>query len=75
LDAGEFKSPVATGDWGTDFFRPYKNHPAISETGAEFVKHGTAPEDTDDYKWLITTAGNYQITLNQLYETISIVKQ
>lgn len=75
LNAGEFKIPVATGDWGTDFFRPYKNHPDISETGAQFVKHGTAPDDTDDYKWLITTAGNYTITLNQLYETISIVKQ
>jgi len=49
LNAGEFKIPVATGDWGTDFFRPYKNHPDISETGAQFVKHGTAPDDTDDY--------------------------
>lgn len=75
LNVGEFKFPVATGDWGTDFFRPYKNHPDISETNAQFVKHGTAPDDTDDYKWYIPVAGNYTITLNQLYETISIVKQ
>ncbi len=75
LNVGEFKFPVATGDWGTDFFRPYKNHPGIGESGAQFVKHGTAPDDTDDYKWYIPTAGNYTITLNQLYETISIVKQ
>jgi hypothetical protein len=75
LNVGEFKFPVATGDWGTDFFRPYKNHPDITETNAQFVKHGTAPDDTDDYKWYIPTAGNYTITLNQLYETISIVKQ
>jgi hypothetical protein len=75
LNAGEFKFPVTTGDWGTDFFRPYKNHPDISATGAQWVKHGTAPDDTDDYKWNITVAGNYIITLNQLYETISIVKQ
>lgn len=75
LNVGEFKMPVATGDWGTDFFRPYKNHPDISDTNAPFVKHGTAPEDTDDYKWYIPVAGNYTITLNQLYETISIIKQ
>jgi hypothetical protein len=75
LNVGEFKFPVATGDWGTDFFRPYKNHPDISDTNAQFVKHGTAPDDTDDYKWYISVAGNYTITLNQLYETISIVKQ
>lgn len=28
-----------------------------------------------DLKWKITTAGSYKITLNQLEETISIVKQ
>jgi hypothetical protein len=28
-----------------------------------------------DQKWKITTAGSYLITLNQLEETISIVKQ
>lgn len=75
LNVGEFKFPVKTGDWGADFFRPYSNHPDISETNAQFVKHGTPPDDTDDYKWYIPIAGNYTITLNQLYETISIVKQ
>ena len=75
LNVGEFKFPVATGDWGTDFFRPLTNHPDINTTVAQFVKHGTAPDDTDDYKWYIATAGNYTITLNQFYETISIVKQ
>jgi hypothetical protein len=75
LNVGEFKIPIATGDFGTDYFRPFTNHPDITATGAEFVKHGAAPDDTDDYKWYISTAGNYTITLNQLYETISIVKQ
>jgi starch-binding outer membrane protein SusE/F len=27
-----------------------------------------------DNKWKISVAGNYKITINQLYETISIVK-
>lgn len=75
LNVGEFKIPVVTGDWGTDFFRPYQNHPDISATNAPFIKHGAAPGDTNDFKWYIPEAGNYTITLNQLYETISIVKQ
>lgn len=74
LNAGEFKIPVATGDFGTDYFRPYSNHPDIGETKMHFVKHGTAPDDTNDYKWYITTEGSYTITINQLYETISIQK-
>lgn len=75
LNVGEFKIPVATGDWNTNFFRPYSNHPPITDTKAQFVTHGTAPDDTDDYKWYISTAGNYKITFNQLYETIHIQPQ
>lgn len=74
LNAGEFKIPVSTGDFGTDYFRPYANHPDIGDTRMHFVQHGTAPDDTNDYKWFITTEGSYKITINQLYETISIQK-
>ncbi|MHB1922143.1 MAG: SusF/SusE family outer membrane protein [Chitinophagaceae bacterium] len=75
LTAGEFKIPTKTGDWGCDYFRPYINHPAISDTTAQFVAHDSGPADINDYKWQITTPGNYVVTLNQLYETISIIKQ
>lgn len=75
LSVGEFKIPTATGDWGCAYFRPDMNHPAITDTNAPYVNHGDAPADTNDYKWYISTAGNYQITLNQLHETITIVKQ
>lgn len=70
LNAGEFKFPVATGDWGTDYFMPYANHPALTDTLMQFVRGGQP-----DTKWQITTAGTYTITLNQLYETIMIQKQ
>lgn len=70
LNAGEFKIPVATGNWGTDYFMPPVNGQDISGTVAKFV-----PGGNPDNKWKVATAGNYKVTLDQLRETISIVKQ
>jgi hypothetical protein len=70
LNAGEFKIPTATGNWGTDYFMPPANHPASTDTNAIFI-----PGGNPDNKWQITEAGNYKITVNQLYETILIQKQ
>ncbi|MHA4808627.1 SusF/SusE family outer membrane protein [Flavitalea flava] len=75
MNVGEFKIPVRTGDFGCDYFRPYMNHPIISDTTAQFVPAGMAVANTDDYKWNITAAGTYMIIFNQLTETISIQKQ
>ncbi|RUT79016.1 SusF/SusE family outer membrane protein [Ancylomarina longa] len=69
LTAGEFKFPTSTGDWGADFFMPVENHPELSDTRMKFISGGSP-----DSKWEITSAGNYTITINQFYETISIVK-
>lgn len=70
LSAGEFKIPTATGNWNTDYFMPPVNGEGITATNAVFISGGNP-----DNKWSITAAGNYKITVNQLYETISIVKQ
>lgn len=70
LRAGEFKVPVALGNWSGDFYMPATNHPDISNTELVFV-----PGGNPDNKWQITTPGNYKVTINQLYETISIQKQ
>lgn len=59
LKAGEFKIPVSTGNWGTDYYMPLTNHPDLSETTTALV-HGGSP----DNKWLITNAGPYKITLD-----------
>jgi hypothetical protein len=75
LSAGEFKIPVRTGDFGCDYFRPYANHPDISDTTAQFVAHASGAADADDYKWYIPSAGNYTIVFNQLTESIKIEKQ
>jgi hypothetical protein len=70
LSVGEFKLPVETGDWGGDFFMPVINGSGPGSTQMKFV-----PSGSPDFKWKITQAGNYKVTINQLYETISIVKQ
>jgi hypothetical protein len=70
MNAGEFKFPLATGDWGCDYFMPVINGAGVGSTQMKFVASGNP-----DFKWKITEAGNYKITINQLYETISIEKQ
>lgn len=70
LTAGEFKIPLATGNFGCDYFMPAENHQSISSKAAQFVKAGNP-----DLKWQITDAGNYKIILNQLKETVDIIKQ
>ena len=70
LSAGEFKLPLATGDWGCDYFMPVLNGSGPGSTQMKWVASGSP-----DFKWRITEAGNYKVTINQLYETISIVPQ
>lgn len=70
LTAGEFKFPLGTGNWGGDYFMPVKNHQDLRVNQMKFVAKGDP-----DYKWQITTPGNYKIVINQLYETITITKQ
>lgn len=67
LKAGEFKIPVATGNFSTDYYMPLTNNPAITETGAQLVKNGNP-----DLKWKITTPGAYKIKLDINANTISI---
>lgn len=69
MTVGEFKFPLATGNWGCDYFMPVLNGSGAGSTQMKFV-----PAGNPDNKWKITVAGNYKITINQLYETISIVK-
>jgi hypothetical protein len=69
MNPGEFKFPLATGDWGTDYFMPVIDQSGVGSTQMKFVHNGSP-----DFKWRLTEAGNYKITIDQLKETISIVK-
>lgn len=72
LNAGEFKFPISTGDWGTSFFMPYFADESVSGTSMAF-----RPPGSPDLKWRVQPGeeGIYTITLDQLRHTISIVKQ
>lgn len=87
LKTGEMKiSCDKQSDWNGDWFMADKSNKAPTgevET-ALFVAKSDAElssmyPDTDlgslDYKWNIQEAGSYRITIDQLKETISIVKQ
>jgi len=67
---GEFKFPVAKGDWATDYFMPPTNWEGINGSRMILVEGGSP-----DNKWRIDETGIYTVTINQLKETISIVKQ
>lgn len=69
LSAGEFKIPVSTGDFNTDYYMPLVNHQDISETGVQLV-----PGGNPDYKWQITEPGPYKIKLNIQIPSIEIKK-
>src|SRR5690606_35958462 len=70
MTAGEFKFPLFTGNaWAGDYFMPEENGAGAGSTRMRFV-----PGGNPDFKWKLTEAGNYKITINQLYETISIEK-
>ncbi|XHR95530.1 SusF/SusE family outer membrane protein [Mucilaginibacter sp. UC70_90] len=71
LSAGAFKIGVAK-DWGTDWFRPATDNQPLTNTNAPFLKNNSSVSDSN---WHITEAGNYVVTLDQLREKITIVKQ
>ncbi len=72
LNAGEFKFPISTGNWATGFFMPFGADESINVTTMTF-----RPTGSPDTKWRVQPGeeGIYTITLNQLYHTITIVKQ
>ena len=69
LSVGEFKIPVSTGNFGTDYYMPLVNNQDLAETGVQLV-----PGGNPDYKWKITEAGAYKIKLDIQTPSISIQK-
>lgn len=59
LNAGEFKIPVTTGNWGADYYMPPVNHPDLTSTSVKFTAGGNP-----DNKWNLSDGGAYKILLN-----------
>lgn len=86
LNAGELKfSCDKQSDWGGAWFLAYKSgseptgeveHMLFVDKSSETFKsqYLTVNVGDVDQKWNITSSGTYTITLNQLEETVSIVK-
>jgi hypothetical protein len=71
---GALKFPLDYGNWGGDFIMaPVRSSP-LNTNKIAFVKGGTSYPDN---KFVVKPGeeGTYKITINQLYETISFVKQ
>ncbi|MCC8037399.1 MAG: SusF/SusE family outer membrane protein [Bacteroidales bacterium] len=87
LNAGELKfSADKQSDWNGAWFMADEEGkvPTGSEEHTLFIdKTNSSCQDqykdilvgNIDYKWVIESAGNYTITLNQLYQTVTIKKQ
>ena len=71
---GAFKFPLDYGNWGGDFIMAPAASSRLNTTSIAFVKSGTS---YDDNKFVVKPGeeGIYKITIDQLKETISIVKQ
>ena len=73
---GEFKIPTSVNtasNYAIPYFRPYMQHPPLTDTLCQYVPVGGGIADEDDYKWNITTAGTYEVIINQLLGTIHII--
>ena len=81
LSAGEMKfSCDKQGDWNGAWFMPDETDKTptgeleemlfVDKSDAQYLEHKDV-----DMKWKVGSAGSYKITLNQLKETISFVKQ
>lgn len=69
LTPGVFKILAGSrGDWCGQWFRPLKDNQSLTESGVE-QNSGC----DKDYKWQVTTAGRYKITLDIATNVIKIV--
>lgn len=71
---GAFKFPLDYGNWGGSFIMAPAPSSRLTTTKIVIVEAGTSYPDN---KFVVKPGeeGTYTITINQLYETISIVKQ
>lgn len=75
LSAGELKiSCELQRDWCGCWFMPSSAGKPFGETTDEIITFVDSSSDSNDRKWAVETAGNYTITINQLTERMTVVK-
>lgn len=69
LGTGEMKLPLWTGNWGCDYLMPVIHY--STQDGDDNVQ--LIPSGNPDYKWNITTAGNYRVVVNTYLMKIKFI--
>lgn len=74
LETGEMKLPLETGNWGGQYLMPIVNGTVINGDVTDVTTMHYMPNGSIDNKWVIQTAGDYEITVNPAKMTIVFKK-
>ena len=74
FDAGEFKLALDLGNWGGRFLMPQANGTILKGDANDNTNVSLMPNGQPDNKWVIETAGQYELTVNPAKMTIVLKK-
>lgn len=74
FDAGEFKLPLELGNWNGKNLMPASNGTVIKGDPSDNTTMLLMPNGQPDNKWVIETAGQYELTVNPAKMTIVLKK-
>jgi len=74
FDAGEFKLALDLGNWNGRFLMPEVNGTVLKGDASDNTTVSLMPNGQPDNKWVIETAGQYELTVNPAKMTIVLQK-
>lgn len=74
FDAGEFKLPLELGNWNGKNLMPPTNGTVLKGNASDNPTMLLMPNGNPDNKWIIETAGQYELTVNPAKMTIVLKK-
>lgn len=74
FDPGEFKLALDLGNWGGRFLMPIVGGTVLKGDSNDVKTMSLMPNGQPDNKWIIETAGQYELTVNPAKMTILIKK-
>lgn len=74
FDAGEFKLALDLGNWGGRFLMPKVGGTVLKGDGNDITTISLMPNGQPDNKWIVETAGQYELIINPAKMTIGFKK-
>lgn len=74
FDAGEFKLALDLGNWGGRFLMPVVGGTVLKGDANDITTVSLMPNGQPDNKWVIETAGQYELSVNPAKMTIVLKK-